>query len=145
VDPDRLVWFAHWTPAMSTPRRFATWFFAAEAPAGTVVIDDGEIRDHEWVAPREVLRRHGAGEIELLPPTWMTLTLLGASDSVDGALRHMGERTPSVYVTRIGRGDRSVAAMWEGDAGYESGDVDRPGPRHRLWLDASGWRFEHSD
>ncbi len=145
VDPLRLVWFAHWTPAMSTPRRFATWFFAAEAPAGAVVIDDGEIRAHEWVAPREVLRRHGAGDIELLPPTWMTLTLLDTDSSVDGALRRMGEHAPTVYETRIGRRDQSVAAMWEGDAGYESGDIDRPGPRHRLWLDASGWRFERSD
>jgi 8-oxo-dGTP pyrophosphatase MutT (NUDIX family) len=145
VDPSGLVWFAHWTPAVSTPRRFATWFFAAPAPAGAVVIDDGEIRDHEWVAPREVLRRHREGEVELLPPTWMTLTLLGASDSVAATLRRMRGQAPTVYVTRIGRGEQSVAAMWQGDAGYESGEVDRPGPRHRLWLDASGWRFERSD
>jgi hypothetical protein len=35
--------------------------------------------------------------------------------------------------------------MWDGDAGYEDGDPERPGPRHRLWLDAAGWRFERSE
>jgi 8-oxo-dGTP pyrophosphatase MutT (NUDIX family) len=145
VDPGGLVWFAHWTPESSVPRRFATWFFAARAPAGAVVIDDGEIRDHEWVAPGEVLRRHHAGEIQLLPPTWMTLTLLSRRASVDDTLRHMVDAAPTVYVTKLGRRDEGAVAMWEGDAGYETGDVDRPGPRHRLWLDASGWRLEHSD
>lgn len=145
VDPAALVWFAHWTPESAVPRRFATWFFAARAPAGSVVIDDGEIRDHEWVAPAEVLRRHEVGEIQLLPPTWMTLTLLRGRTSVDDALRDMDDAPPTIYVTKIGRRDERVAAMWDGDAGYDSGDIDRPGPRHRLWLGASGWRLERSD
>src|SRR4051794_34417006 len=62
VDRDSLVWFAHWTPAHSSPRRFATWFFLAPAPEGTVVIDDGEIREHEWIHPREAVARRDAGE-----------------------------------------------------------------------------------
>src|SRR5947209_1326299 len=44
VDPADLVAFAHWTPpAVSDMKRFSTWFFLAEAPAGAVVIDNGEI------------------------------------------------------------------------------------------------------
>ena len=43
--PDDFVWFAHWTPPASTPRRYATWFFAAHAQAvGTVEVDGGEIQ-----------------------------------------------------------------------------------------------------
>ena len=81
----------------------------------------------------------------MIPPTWMTLTLLSRHDSVADVLDRMDADHPTVYVTQLGRRDESVVAMWDGDAGYESGDVDRPGPRHRLWLDGTGWRFEHSD
>jgi 8-oxo-dGTP pyrophosphatase MutT (NUDIX family) len=145
IDPETLVWFAHWTPQQSIQRRFATWFFAARAPKGAVVIDDGEIRAHEWVAPDEVLRRHAAGEISLLPPTWMTLVLLGDHTAVDDALARMDAEAPAVYQTRLGRQDGCLVAMWDGDAGYDTGEVDRPGPRHRLWLDDAGWRFERTD
>ena len=75
-----LVWFAHWTPAHASPRRFATWFFLAPAPDGTVVIDDGEIREHEWIRPRDAVARRDAGEVELVPPTYVTLHELAAYD-----------------------------------------------------------------
>ena len=42
--PDDFVWFAHWTPPPSTPKRFATWFFAARAGEHSVSIDGGEIQ-----------------------------------------------------------------------------------------------------
>src|SRR5687767_9702722 len=41
VIPGDLVWFAHWTAPPQSPKRFATWFFLAPAPAGSVVIDGG--------------------------------------------------------------------------------------------------------
>jgi hypothetical protein len=32
--------------------------------------------------------------------------------------------------------------MWHGDAGYDTADLDAPGPRHRLVMDPDGWVFE---
>jgi len=32
--------------------------------------------------------------------------------------------------------------LYPGDAGYDAQDADRPGPRHRLWALAGGWRYE---
>ena len=51
VDPATLVWFSHWTPPPISPKRFATWFFAAPAPEGRVQVDGGEIHDYAWWAP----------------------------------------------------------------------------------------------
>jgi hypothetical protein len=34
--------------------------------------------------------------------------------------------------------------LYPGDAGYEAGDVERPGPRHRLWSLPAGYRYERS-
>ena len=44
-DPGAMVPFAHWTPPMVAIKRYATWFFVAEAPTGAVTIDDGEIHE----------------------------------------------------------------------------------------------------
>ena len=54
---------------------FATFFFAAphDEPTSEVLIDDGEITEHEWMRPVDAMARRDGGEIELAPPTWMTL------------------------------------------------------------------------
>ncbi|HEX5587834.1 MAG TPA: NUDIX hydrolase [Acidimicrobiia bacterium] len=143
IDVSELVFFAHWTPATSAARRFATWFFVVRAPEGAVTIDDGEIRAHEWVTPADVVARHRAGEVSLLPPTWMTLLDLQAAPTVDELLEQLGAREPAIYVSKIAQTSSGVTvAMWDGDAGYDDGDPERPGPRHRLWLHRDGWEFE---
>jgi hypothetical protein len=51
---------------------------------------------------------------------------------------------PEFFETHIARVEGGAAAMWEGDAGYESSDGDAPGPRHRLWMLPTGWRYERT-
>jgi 8-oxo-dGTP pyrophosphatase MutT (NUDIX family) len=145
VDPEDLVWFAHWTPPASghNQRRFATWFFAARAPQGTVTVDDGEIRDHLWIRPADALRRRDDGEILIIPPTWVTLHTLASGDSVDEVLTLLDAGEPTVYVTRLGRAGGVTVSMWDGDAGYQDGDAERPGARHRLVMADDRWRLEH--
>jgi 8-oxo-dGTP pyrophosphatase MutT (NUDIX family) len=142
VDRDSLVWFAHWTPAHASPRRFATWFFLAPAPEGTVVIDDGEIREHEWIHPRDAVARRDAGEVELVPPTYVTLQDLAAYDSVAAAIAAHDTVTPPFFVTRIARVEGGLVSLWQGDAGYDTLDPDLPGPRNRLLMLDTGWVLE---
>jgi 8-oxo-dGTP pyrophosphatase MutT (NUDIX family) len=144
VDPESLVWFAHWTPGPLAARRFATWFFMARAPEGLVVVDDGEIHEHLWIRPTEAMTRRDAGEIELIPPTWMTLRMLADEPSVDAALATARGHDPNVYVTHIARVEGGIASIWEGDAAYDDGDALKPGPRNRLLMLADGWRVEIS-
>ena len=144
VDRDALVWFAHWTPAHASPRRFATWFFLAPAPEGRVVIDDGEIREHEWVRPADAVARRDAGEVELVPPTYVTLHDLAAFDSVADAVAGFTTHEPPFFVTRIARVEGGLVSLWQGDAGYGTLDPDVPGPRNRLLMLEGGWRLERS-
>ncbi|MCP5184950.1 MAG: NUDIX hydrolase [Pseudomonadales bacterium] len=139
------VFFAHWTPPPGVPKRFATWFFAAETDSHEVRIDGGEIQDHQWLAPAEALRRHAAGEIDLAPPTWVTLyDLSRARDAGDALDRFRARGAPRVYETRIGqRNDGVRVAMWVGDAGYAARDASLPGPRHRLNMAKGGFVFDH--
>ena len=147
VDPEGFVWFAHWTPptGSGTQRRFSTWFFAARAPSGDVVVDDGEIRDHQWIRPADALRRRDAGEVLIIPPTWITLNTLAHAGSVADVLARMAEGEPDIYVTHMGRLDGVMVSMWAGDAGYDDGDAERPGSRHRLIMSEDGWRFERDE
>jgi hypothetical protein len=135
--------FAHWVPPAITPRRYATWFFLARAAEGEVAVDGGEIRDHAWLSPREVLARRDRGEVDLAPPTWVTLHDLSAHPDVAGALAAAADRAPLPrYETRWAEIDGGAVAMWQGDAGYPHIQPDLEGPRHRLWMLADGWRLE---
>ena len=137
-----LVPFSHWLPPGVAPKRFSTWFFVAPAPAGAVTIDHGEIHDSAWMRPTDALARRDAEEIELAPPTWMTLHYLSEFDDVEALMADARSRDPFWYQTHMGRNDTGLAAVWEGDAGYESGDLEVEGPRHRLWMREDGWTLE---
>ena len=141
IAADSLVPFSHWTPPSMTPRRFLTWFFIAPAPAGEVCIDDGEIKDHCWMDARRAMQRRNAGEIELAPPTWISLERLATYDSVAHALADSAGRPPDIYETRIALTDEGPVALYDGDAGYASGDPTAPGARHRLEMRDSGWVY----
>jgi 8-oxo-dGTP pyrophosphatase MutT (NUDIX family) len=145
VDPDDLVPFAHWVPPPITPRRFSTHFFLARASDGEVLVDGAEIRDHAWLGAREVLARRDRGEVDLAPPTWVTLHDLAEHGAVDEALAAAAAREPLPhYETRWVVVDGGAVAMWDGDGGYDSGDPDGPGGRHRLWMLEGGWRLERA-
>ena len=144
VDPDDLVAFSHWVPPAITPRRFSTHFFLAR-PA-TVRSPWTAVRSTStsgWRA--EVLDRRDRGEVDLAPPTWVTLHELAEHDTVDDALRAAAARDPIPhYETRWVTIDGGAVAMW---AGRRRLREQRSGParaRHRLWMLADGWRLERS-
>ena len=82
IAPDRLVPLSHWTPPPIAPKRFLTWFFLAPTPSNRITIDHGEIHEHAWMSPIAALEKRDAGEIELAPPTFVTLHGLARSSSV---------------------------------------------------------------
>jgi hypothetical protein len=71
---------------------------------------------------------------------------LSQHGDVAAALTAGAARPPDRFLTRVALGadGRLAATLWDGDAGYLDGDLDRPGPRRRLWADAAGWRIENS-
>lgn len=143
VDPDRVVPFSHWTPPRGAERRYATWFFLAGVQGGEVVVDGSEMVDHRWLPPAEVIERRNRGEVDLAPPTWVTLHDLSEVDTVDAALAMAARRDPIPYyethwVTVPGGG----VTIWQGDAAYETLDLELPGPRNRLWMVGDVWRLE---
>lgn len=146
VSTDDLVPYSHWTPPEEAPKRFATWFFAVAAPTTgpAVTVDGGEIVEHDWVRPDEALARAAAGEVELMPPTWVTLHELSGVPDVASALRSAASRDVPRYQTQFVPVEGGLVSLWHGDAGYGSGDLEAEGGRHRLWMTGTDWRFERS-
>jgi 8-oxo-dGTP pyrophosphatase MutT (NUDIX family) len=140
-----LLPYSHWTPPPITPKRFLTWFFLAMAPPGDIVVDGGEIHEHQWQRPGDALSRRDAGEIELAPPTWVTLYELARHENVEKALADARAREPERFQTHIAVQAEGPTALWRGDAGWEASDADVPGPRHRLCMHVSGWHYLRSD
>jgi 8-oxo-dGTP pyrophosphatase MutT (NUDIX family) len=146
VDGELLVPFAHWTPPPVAPKRFATWFFLAPAPEGIVSIDGGEIHDHVWVTAAAALERHAAGEIQLAPPTWITLHWLQESATVEEALQRAASSIVESFTTRIMTNESGeLVAVWHGDIAYEGDDLAAAGGRHRLSMVDGGWRYERTE
>ena len=146
IGGDAFAWFAHWTPPAGTPRRYATWFFASILETDQVIAVDGfEIQNHEWIQPAEALARHAAGEIDLAPPTRITLHQLALHEPAAALWQVLKDQPVRVYETRIrkDKDDRRIA-LWAEDAAYAGGEVDQSGPRHRLVLDPDGFIFENT-
>ncbi len=145
ISADDLVWFSHWTPPAIDIRRYSTFFFAARATQHDVTIDQGEITDSQWIRPVDALAKQREKEIELVPPTFVTLHYLSQHQSVDAALGGMvPAEGPRHYVTQAAKGDEGMVVMWEGDAGYPTLDPSVAGPRHRLVISKQGYAFDDS-
>jgi len=145
IAPENLVAFARWVTPEGLPKRFDAWFFAARAGADDVRVDGGEIHEHQWIRPPDALQAHRAGTIDLPPPTWVTLQQMSGFATVDAALAAVARVPIEVFVPRICMVPEGACSLYGGDVAYDSGQVDAPGPRHRLWMLESGWRYERHD
>jgi 8-oxo-dGTP pyrophosphatase MutT (NUDIX family) len=145
IPADKFIWFAHWTPPASTARRFATWFFLSSTDGDhKITVDGGEIQNHQWISPLEALEQHAKGEIDLAPPTWVSLYHLSKFDNIDQAIKRFTGQPPRYYQTRVVKdNDGSRVALWDGDAGYPEWDAGTSGARHRLTMSKAGFKFEH--
>lgn len=145
IEPSVPVVLSFWLPPPEAPRRFATWFFLAPvAAAHDVVIDQVEIHDHRWMRPADVLDARDAHEMELAPPTFTTLWWLSRYTDTTAAMEAAAAQPePGRFETHVAvSADGVGATLWAGDAGYEDGDTDRPGPRRRLVMGPGRWRVE---
>ncbi len=142
VTTSELLPFSRWTTPAVRPKRFETWFFVARAPAGTVKVDGGEITTHRWLTPCVALSECAGNALTLPPPTFVTLTVLARFDRTEALLHHVRSASPEKFEPRPVPIEGGFCSLYHPDAGFETGELTAPGPRHRLWVVSSGWRYE---
>lgn len=136
-----------WTPPPSVPKRLLTWFFLAtveESASEPLRLSPDEHVDHVWLTPAEALERHASGTMELVPPTWMTLSWLSRHGTAAGAVAVARAGEPSEYKSVAARNDEGrPIVVWAGDEAYTLDDLaGPPGARNRITLDVRPWVHE---
>jgi len=145
LDAKRLVPISRWITPEVSPQRFDTWFFAATLDTShEVIVCGSEIVGHRWLSPADALAAHHGGEIQLAPPTFVTVTWLTEHGRAGEALETLGNAPFIVFRPRIHRTPEHLVMLYPGDAGYEANDPARDGARHRIVGLASGWRYERT-
>jgi 8-oxo-dGTP pyrophosphatase MutT (NUDIX family) len=145
LDAARLVAISRWITPEISPQRFDTWFFLGVVdPSHEVVVCGSEMVAHRWITPEGALLAQRSREIQLAPPTFVTVQWLAAHARAVEARDALGREPILTFRPRISRSASGTCMLYPGDAGYESGDPDRPGPRHRILALASGWEYERS-
>ena len=140
-----MVLLSHWTTPVVEPKRFSTWVYAAPLAADEeVVIDGGEIHDSRWISVREALLLHRSGELGMLPPTYVNLLNLSRYDSLATMLEGERHSPAPELMPSIGRDEGALAVMFPGDAGYDSGEANTEGARHRVIMVNKTWRYQYS-
>lgn len=145
LEAAELVHFAQWITPPGRPRRFDTFYFAARAPLGSVRVDQGEVDAYRWMRPEAALAASAVGEIELPPPTFVTLTQLAGFHGIDTAYRALAVAIPQRFEPRPCPAEGGLVYLYEGDAGYPERNPALAGPRHRLVALGRAFRYERSD
>ena len=149
IDINSLLLFSHWTTPVVEPRRYATWFFFADVSGQdlTVQVDDSEIKKHLWINPQKALDKIQTGELAMMPPTYISLQRIRKCQTVAEATQLLSEIEPIYILPVLQLKDGKMVCMYEGDAGFDTGNTDTPGPRHRLIANMRNgdFQFEYRD
>ena len=145
-DIDKMVQLSHWTTPVVEPKRFETWIFAAPIEVDSdVAIDGSEIHDFSWIGVAAAVAQHEAGELGMLPPTYITLlSLLRYSTTAEMTAGERGIFPPYVFPVFTKAGGK-MSVLFQGDVGYETGDGGMVGPQHRAIMQEKGWEYVYSD
>jgi len=95
------VWDA-WTTPVFEPRRYRTWFFVASMPIGQVTRDvSSESSSVAWLPARAAVDQADAGELALMPPTYLTSLEVGSFGSPDEVLDVAASRAVEMFTPSV--------------------------------------------
>lgn len=132
-------YFAHWITPQGAPRRFDTRFFVAAAPPGQQAAHSaGETIAETWIAPRQALAGHRAGEFEIIFPTIRNLQAINrfaTSGELLAAAAAASSSVPTIEPRVVADGN-GVRIVLPGDDGFENLPAAGPGPAGGNFNDA---------
>jgi 8-oxo-dGTP pyrophosphatase MutT (NUDIX family) len=95
------VWDAWLTPVFE-PKRYRTWFFVASLPLGQVTRDvSTESSSVTWLPARVAADQADAGELALMPPTYLTSMEVGALSSPEEVLSVAASRSVEMFTPSV--------------------------------------------
>lgn len=143
IDPEFLRHYCHWTTPAGGPVRFGTWFFHGRVDFGetNVIVDQSEIVDHQWLSPIEAIHMQKIGELDMLPPTFISLQRIKKASSYSDVIKEF-DRTGVVKAEPVvSMRNGTFYSLYKGDAGYQKADPSIIESKHRLIIDQKTNRY----
>jgi 8-oxo-dGTP pyrophosphatase MutT (NUDIX family) len=95
------VWDAWLTPIFE-PKRYRTWFFVASLPSGQITRDvSTESSSVDWLPARVAAEQADAGELALMPPTYLTSMEVGEHSSPEEVLAVAASRSVEMFTPSV--------------------------------------------
>ena len=112
---DLLGAWSGWLTPVFEPRRYETWFFVAVLPAGQVTRDvSTESSSVHWTPAIGAVESVEAGEILMLPPTYLTCLDVAQHPTPVEVLAEAADRTVDMFTPQVvSSGDDFVLSMPE--------------------------------
>jgi len=99
---DLLGAWAGWLTPVFEPRRYRTWFFTASLPEGQVTRDvSSESSSVTWLPVMEAVAQAEAGEIFMLPPTYLTCLDVGQYAAPADVLAEARSRSVEMFTPSV--------------------------------------------
>lgn len=99
---DLMAAWAAWLTPVFEPRRFRTWFFVAELPAGQLTRDVSSESDHAaWEAASQACARVERGELNMMPPTYLTCAELAEYADPGEVLAVARKRSVKMFLPEV--------------------------------------------
>lgn len=108
------VW-AGWLTPVFEPRRYRTWFFVASLPEGQRTRDvSSESSSVMWAPAMSAVSSVEAGELFMMPPTYLTCLEVGQHADPAAVLAASAERTVEMFTPSVeGSGESATLSMPE--------------------------------
>ncbi len=95
------AWSGWLTPAFE-PRRYRTWFFVADLPEGQRTRDvSTESSEVMWLPTAEAVEKVEAGDLFMLPPTYLTCLEIARHADPDAVLEAAADRTVEMFCPEV--------------------------------------------
>lgn len=137
---DWLCPFAHWITPVVEPRRYDTWFLVARCPPGQdLAHDQKETIDSAWLTPHDALERYARAELQLAPPTLLTLEELRDLGTIRAVLARCEQDPIPAIMPHFENVDGGLVLLLPGDPDYPDADAEPVRGSTRVELRNGRW------
>ncbi len=112
-----------------------------EEEAGITANTQDLIPLSKWTTPEEAVALHRKQDIDMLPPTVISLLAVLAYENVGQALLAIKQQRVLDILPKVTSHNNELTMLYPGDHGYETVDAENTSRQHRCMHRPDGWHY----